>query len=256
MKKWLVYVVVLLLAGCGWGSYQVPKQDYQEKVQVLGVLPLLIDTAAPFDYPQKQTLFDLLRRSVDGRHELLVEQLREKKGYFDVRSLEGDSELLALSLLAGEKPADLAGRPQGYRYNQQSVAELARQNVVDALLIVVFSGDQIEETRRSRNLLESLKTTYNDIMATAAVVDRNGQVLWEMVGRDAVRAVLLQYADFDEAHYNKTDLVLVKNIGLAGVEKTLAETDSEGKQKLPTTYKKLFSRIASSISPGLLDSLK
>ncbi|WP_303721137.1 hypothetical protein [Malonomonas rubra] len=256
MKKWLVYGLVLFLASCGWGKYQVSKQTYQEKVQVLGVLPLLLDTAAPFDYPQKQNLFALLRRSIANKHEMLVEQLREEKGYFDVRLLAGDSELLALSLLAGEKPADPAGRPQGYHYNQQSVAEIARQNVVDALLVVVFSGEQIEESRRSRTLLESLQTTYNDIMATAAVVDRNGQVLWEMVGRDAVHAVLLQYADFDEAYYNKTDLVQVKYIDLSGIEKALGENDAEGNQKLPEVYRKLFSRIVSSISPGLLDSLK
>lgn len=257
MKRWLLYSLLLLLAGCSWGKFQVSKQDYQEKVQVLGVLPLLIDTAAHFEYPQKEPLLDLLSRSNIGKHELLVERLRQKKGYFDVRSLSGSPDLLALSLLTGANPPDSDGRPQGYQFNPQSIAELAQRNVVDALLVVVFAGTQIEETRRSRTKFESLTTRYNDIMATAAVIDRNGQVLWKLTGGDAVRAVLLQYADFDEAYYNHTDQVHVKYISLTGIEKTFDE-HPQGKEKvrLPKMYDQLFDRIVSGISPGLLDSLK
>lgn len=253
MYRWFFYGMLLLLfSGCSWGKYQIPKQDYQAKVQVLGVLPLLIDSAAPFDYPQKEALFDLLSQSIVAKHENLVERLREKKGYFDVRTLPGSSELISLSLLAGKIPADATGRPQGYFFNQAAVAELTRRNVVDALLVVVFSGEQVVETRRSRTLLESLKTTYNDIMVTAAVVDYNGETLWQLNGRDAFRALLLQYADFDEAYYNQTDLVRVKNISLAGIRKKLDET-SDGDERLPEMYDKLFDRIVSGISPGLFD---
>jgi hypothetical protein len=253
----MIYVLFFALAGCSWGQFQVPKQDYQEKVQVLGVVPILIDRAAHFEYPQKEALFDLLNRTASGKHEVLVERLREKKGYFDVRPLAGSSDLLSLSLLASEKPADEAGRPQGYQFNQQAVVELAQRNVADALLVVVFAGAQVEETRRSRNLLESLKTRYNDVLATAAVIDRNGQVLWELIGSDAFRAVLLQYADFDEAHFNRTDLVRVKNISMAGIERALAEpVGKDGAVELSEMYDELFDRIVSGISPGLLDSLK
>ena len=255
MKKLLVYLFVLLLAGCSWGKYQIPKQDYQQKVQVLGVLPLLVDTAAHFEYPQKEALLDILSRSSVDKHQLLVERLRHKKGYFDVRPLSGDAGLLALSLLTGDNPPAEDGYPLGYRFNPQAISELAQRNVVDALLVVVFSGAQVEETRRSRTLMELLTTRYNDIMTTAAVIDSNGQVLWELAGSDAYRAVLLQYADFDEAYFNRTDLVRVKNISLSGVEKVLGE-DPEKPGVLPEMYDKLFDRIVSGISPGLLDSLK
>lgn len=250
-------LLLLLLAGCGWGKYQIPKQDYQQNVQVLGVLPLLVDKATDFDYPHKEPLFDLLTRSVNGKHELLVERIRKKKGYFDVRSLAGAPDLLTFSLLSGENPRDADGRLQGYQFNPQSIAELAERNVVDALLVVVFSGARIEETRRSRTMIESLRTGYSDIMVTAAVVDQNSQVLWELTGEDAFQALLLQYADFDEAHYNQTDLVRVKNIGIGGIEKVLEEPASDdGKVGLPKMYDELFARIAAGISPGLLDSLK
>ncbi len=257
MRKWFLFgLVLLLLAGCSWGKYQVPKQDYQAKVQVLGVLPLLVDRAATFEYPQKEALLDLLARSATSKHNILVERLREKKGYFDVRPLEGSPDLLSLSLLAGEHPHAADGRPLGYQFNRDSVAELTQRNVVDALLVVVFSGAQVKEKRRSRTLLESLETRYNDVVATAAVIDRNGEVLWQLSGGDAYQALLLQYADFDEAYYNRIDLVRVKNIGLSGIEKALDGNVAVKKEgRLPEMYDKLFDRIVSGISPSLLDSL-
>lgn len=258
MKKWCyVLILFMVLTGCGSGTFNVPKQEYQTRVQVLGVLPLLVDYNSTFNYPHKDALFDMLARSATGKHEQLVERLKKKKGYFDVRALSVSPELTGLSLLSAGSPHDDAGRPLGYAFDAATVAELARQNVVDALLITVFSGEHVTETRRSRTMLETLKTGYSDVLATAAVVDRNGQVLWQMAGPDSFQALVLQYADFDEAYYNRTDLVKIKNVSLSGIEKALDEDpDKDGKTELPEMYKDLFSAIASGISPGLLDALR
>ncbi|WP_321369343.1 hypothetical protein [uncultured Desulfuromusa sp.] len=250
-------LLIIFLAGCGSGTFQVPKQEYQTRVQVLGVLPLLVDTNSTLNYPQRDNLFEILARSANGKHEYLVEALKEKKGYFDVRSLAVSPELTALSLLSAGSSHDEFGWPLGYAFDAATVAEIARQNVLDAVLVVVFSGEQIEETRRSRTKLETLTTQFSDVRATAAVIDRNGQVLWELVGPESFQALLLQYADFDEAYYNKTDLVRVKNITLSGVERVLDETpDKDGVTPLPRMYKNLFAEIASGISPNLFDSLR
>ncbi|MCW8858589.1 MAG: hypothetical protein OQK50_04025 [Deltaproteobacteria bacterium] len=258
MKKILFCsFLVVFLFGCSSGTFQVPRQEYQTRVQVLGVLPLLVDYDSALRYPQKEALLDILSRSVSGKNDLLVEQLKKKKGYFDVRALTANPEMTALSLLESGSPHDDAGRPLGYAFNVATVSELARQNVVDALLVVVFSGEQVEETRRSRTKLETLKTNYSDVLATAAVVDRNGQVLWRLAGADSFQALVLQYADFDEAYFNRTDMVQLKNIGLAGIERALEEVpDKDGTVELPEMYKDLFAEIVSGISPGLLDSLR
>ncbi len=257
MKKWLICGIALVfLFGCGSGIYQIPKKEYQSRVQVLGVLPLLVDYNSTINYPQKEVLFDLLSRSAAGKHEYLVKQLKEKKGYFDVRLLSVNPELTALSLLSGGSAHDGAGYPTGYAYDAATVGEIARQNVVDALLVVVFSGDRIQEVRRSRTKLETLDTRYSDIRATAAVIDRNGEVLWQLAGPESFQALVLQYPDFDEAYYNKTDMVRVKNISIEGVERALNESsDKKDKKALPKMYSKLFDVIASGISPGILDSL-
>ncbi|MCF6267355.1 MAG: hypothetical protein L3J57_12530 [Desulfuromusa sp.] len=257
MKKWLFCgLLIIFISGCASGKYQIPKQEYQARVQVLGVLPFLIDYNSSLTYPQKDLLFDMLARSISGKHELLVKQLKKKKGYFDVRALSVSPELTALSLLSAGSPHDESGWPQGYAFDAATISEIAKQNVVDAVLLVVFSGEQIEETRRSRTKLETLTTRYNDIRATAAVIDRNGQVLWQLAGKESFQALVLQYADFDEAYFNKTDLVRVKNISLSGIERVLDEDpDKDGVSTLPEMYKNLFSEIVSGISPSLLDYL-
>lgn len=257
MQRIICFLLLLLVAGCSQGRFQLPKQEYQAKVQVLGVLPLLIDRASPLSYPQREGLLDLLSRANVGKHEQLVAMLKGKKGYFDVRSLPGSADLLAMSVLEGLPAVDAQGRPDGFVFNSQAVAELAKQNVVDALLVVVFSGAQVEETRRSRNLMESLRTNYSDLLVTAAVVGVDGQILWQLSGADSFQALQLQYADFDEAYYNRTDQVRVKNISLTGIEPILVgEQTEENQSQLPKMYVELFDRIGSSLSPGLLDSLQ
>lgn len=256
MKKLLlVGIGVVLLSACGSGSFQVPKQEYQSRVQVLGVLPLLVDQNSRPDYPQKDILFDMLARSAKDKHKILSAQLKAKKGYFDVRTLTVNPQLTGMSMLSEGKTTDDFGRPTGYRFDPATVAEIAQQNVVDALLVVVLSGEKVTETRRSRTMLESLNTEYSDILATAAVVDRSGEVLWQMNGKDSFQFLVLQYPDFDEAYFNRTDRVQVKNISLSGLERALEEKAKKSAE-LPKVYQELFREIVSGISPGLLDSLR
>jgi hypothetical protein len=257
MKKLICTVIVsLLLSACGSGVYQISKDEYQSKVQVLGVLPVLVDRTTSIAYPQREELFDLLERSASNRQGGLVAMLREKNGYFDVRDVSLDSALIGMSLL-GERGYDETGLPTGYAFDTATVAELARRNVLDAVLIVVLSADRVTQTRRSRTKLETLHTQFEDVLATAAVIDRSGQVLWQMGGDEAFRMLMLQYPDFDEAYYNKTDLVRIKDISLAGIERGLTgEIDKQGILQQPEIYDSLFAQIVAGISPSLLDSLR
>ncbi len=256
MKKAIAFgLVVLFLTACNGGRYQLPKADYQAQVQVLGVLPLLIDRSAPINYPHLEGLYDLLERSNQGKHEELVARLKQKKGYFDVRSLPGNPDLLAMSLLVGEQPVTEAGRPKAPLLSPAAVNELLDKNVLDGLLLVIFSGAQVEEARRSRTMLESLNTRFSDIMATAVVVGRDGRLLWQLTEGDSYQALVLQYADFDEAYFNRTDQVRVKNIALSGLAPQL-QGEPDTPEELPKLYSELFDKISSGISPGLFDALR
>jgi len=248
-------VILLFLGACSSGTYNIPKQEYQSRVQVLGVVPILVDNR-PINYPHSAEIYDLLKTTAQNKHYHLTKQLRTKKGYFDVRPLDINAEMTALSLLAGGGTYDESGRPLGYQFDPATVSALARQNVVDALLVVVFSGEQIEENRRSRTKLESLRTTYSSIQATAQVVDRDGNTLWELTGADSYMAVNLQYPDFDEAHFNRTNQVHVKNISVAGAERIISDGENADTAEPSRMYRELFSTIAAAISPGLLDQLR
>ncbi|MFO7577428.1 MAG: hypothetical protein R6W66_06840 [Pelovirga sp.] len=247
-------MLLVLLSACASGTYNVPKREYQSRVQVLGVVPLLVDSR-PLNYPESAAVYAMLRRSAQETHLQLAEQIRSKRGYFDVRPLQINADLVGLSLLAGGGTHDETGRPLGYRLDRATVAELARQNVVDALLVVVLSGEQVEETRRSRTRLESLRTTFSGIYATAVVVDREGEVLWAMAGSESYPAVPLQYPDFDEAYYNRAAAVAVKNISLKGAERIIAGEQSLDAPELSKMYIEMFGAIASGISPRLFGSL-
>lgn len=256
MKRVMVGLAILLfLSACSSGTYNIPKREYQSRVQVLGVVPILVDSR-PLNYPHSAEIYKLLKDTAQNKHYHLTEQLRTKKGYFDVRPLDINPDMTALSLLAGGGTYDDSGRPLGYQFDAATVSALARQNVVDALLVVVFSGEQIEENRRSRTKLESLRTSYSSIQATAKVVDRDGKVLWELTGADSYMTVNLQYPDFDEAHFNRTNQVHVKNISVVGAERIITEGEGVDSAEPARMYRELFSTIASAISPGLLDSLR
>ena len=254
-RMFLVIVILLFLGACSSGTYNIPKREYQSRVQVLGVVPILIDSR-PIKYPHSDEVYNLLKTSAQNKHYHLTEQLRAKKGYFDVRPLDINPDMTALSLLAGGATHDDMGRPLGYQFDPATVSALARQNVVDALLVVVFSGEQIEENRRSRTKLESLRTSYSSIQATAKVIDRDGKILWELTGADSYMAVNLQYPDFDEAHFNLTNQVHVKNISVAGAERIISDGEKPDTAEPSRMYRELFSTIAGAISPGLLDSLR
>ncbi|HKJ04669.1 MAG TPA: hypothetical protein VJ974_03650 [Geopsychrobacteraceae bacterium] len=244
----------LLLAGCSGGVYKVPKDEYRKQVKTLGVLPIIVDDGSSIKHSQRDEIFSLLRRTAVGKIESAIEPLRKKKGYFDVRYVgENPQQLLRTLVIGPLPPVEGSGLPAGYRFSAQAASQIIEQKVVDALLVVIVSGVEHEERRRSRNKLETLLTVYNDIMATATVIDAQGRVLWEMAGEEAYRLLELQYPDFDEAYFNKTDEVAVKEITLAGLERTLTVEQKEGQPPIiAPAYQGLINQVVDGLSPSLL----
>jgi hypothetical protein len=247
----------LLLTGCGGGVFKVSRDEYRSQVKTLGVLPIIVDEQSPIRHAQRDGIVSLLRRTAVGKVEASIEELRQKKGYFDVRYVGEDPRKLRRQLIVGPLPAlEKSGLPGGYRFAADAAQQLIEQKVVDALLVVVLAGVEHEETRRSRNQLETLTTTYNDIMATAMVIDARGRVLWEMTGEKAYPLLALQYPDFDEAYHNKTDLVTLKEITLGGLERALTvEQKPDQPPRMAPAYRSLIDQLVAGLSPSLLTSL-
>lgn len=255
----VVLLVSLLLSACGGGFFKIPKEEYRQTVRTLGVLPLVVDEGATITHPERQGVLELLRRTSSGKQERLVELIRERKGYFDVRPVEADPGQLFASLVRGS-----ALRGQGdqlyrhYDFDPAAVASLTQKHVVDALLIVVLNGVERQEKRWDRVHLNYLEANYNAVQATAAVVLPTGEIIWEYPGSATEALLPLQYPDFDEAYYNRTEEVRVKFITLAGLDRTLSEEEGGlfGGSAFSRRYQKLFSDLAGALQPGLLNPFK
>jgi hypothetical protein len=253
----LIAVLATLLTACGAASFKVDKEEYRQRVRTLGVVPLLVDGNSRLEHPQAQEVADLLRRTSSGQYKHLVEMLKEQKSYFDVRPVAGDGVSLFGRLVQERVWQEGAhGFYHHYRFNSQTIAELARQNSTDALLVIVLNGAVRHGKRWDRTRLSYLEAPFNSVLATAAVVLPSGEVLWEYQGREPF--LDLQYPAFDEAYYNQNEEVATHFITLAGLERYF---QVPGRKWLRDTtlakpYQELFDQLAAELKPGLLNPFK
>ena len=260
MRRFVWCLLPFLLVACGSGNYKIAKDEYRERVRILGVVPLLVDAGSTINHPERQQVIDLLRRHNAGKAEDLIDMLRAQKGYFDVRAVSGDPAQLFANLVKGSTL-----RNQGpalyrrYQFNTAAVAALADANVVDGLLIVIANGVERTENRRDRGpLLGYLEAPYNPILMTATVVLPSGEIAWEYAGAPGENFLPLQYPAFDEAFYNKTDEVMIKYISIPGLERALTESEKSifGRTGLPKPYEEFFEQLASAMHPGFFLPLR
>jgi hypothetical protein len=255
MRYLALSLTVLFLAACSGGTFLIPKKDYQQQVKTLGVLPLLVDHGTSIQHPQRDEIFKLLDRHSAGKEQKLVELLRASKAYFDIRSLAGNPDHLFRQLISGsELVGDGGALYRSYRFNPAGTSVLARDVVVDALLVVVLNGLDKVETRRDRNLVDYLEASFNSIQASAYIVLPDGKVVWEYPGSGSEKFLDLQYPDFDEAYHNKTDEVRVKFISVPGLDRTLGEQAGGvfSRGTYPKPYNDLFKGISAALKPGLI----
>lgn len=255
MGRVIVLLLVVLLSGCSGGSYLLPKKEFHSKVKTLGVVPLLVAPGTLPNHPQSNEVLTLLTRQNVDKEKRLVELLRKEKNYFDVREVAGDPGSLSRHLLEGEEIVGEGSQIyRQYRFNAAEVKKLTDDHIVDGLLVVILSGMERVESRRDRTLLSYLDASYQTIQVQAVVVLPDGRVVWEYPGKGSENFLDLQYPDFDEAYYNKTDKVKLRYITLPGLERTLAEEKNDlfSSDSYPKPYADLFKHLSDSLGSGLL----
>ncbi|MEJ2199469.1 MAG: hypothetical protein P8X63_00415 [Desulfuromonadaceae bacterium] len=260
MQRWLLMVlsVVLILMGCS-GPFTIPKKQYRERVRTLGVVPLLLDEASQIDHPERDRVVEMLRYYNQVTPGILIDELKASKHYFDIRAIPGDGRDFFRRLVV-----DRRVRGEGdaqhleYVFNGAEIASLGERYVVDGLLLLIFNGIEREETRWDRTKLTYLTARYNVILVSALVIAPNGQVLWEYYGKPGESFLPLQYPEFDEAYHNKTDEVKIRFITIPGLERTLAERETElfGEGSWPRLHKELYEELAAKLSPGFINPLR
>ncbi|KIH75938.1 hypothetical protein SAMN05660860_02759 [Geoalkalibacter ferrihydriticus] len=246
-------VLVLFLAGCQSGTYKIPREEFTQQVRTLGVLPILIDEDSSIQHPQGEEVLALLRRHSAAREERLIQILRDGGGFFDVRHVNQDPRRLSQRLLVARE-ADDGGLP--YDFSASTARQIADELVVDALLVVTLHGREVVERRWDRTRLNFLEAPYNNVLAAAVVIDRDGQILWRLDEGAGAKFLALQYPDFDEAFYNKADAVRLKFLTPQGVERTLEEPGGGllARSTYPKLYAEVFERIGRSLKPGVIRS--
>lgn len=254
--RWILVLVCLVMTACSGSFFRVSQEEYRERVQTLGVVPILVDADSNFNHPKRSELVALLRQHNAGKEDPLVETLRAEKGHFDVRAVQaGDASSLHRLLDRSQRVEADKRTYRSYSFDPREVSKLASREVVDALLVTVMYGEKRREKRWERNTVPTnyLETDYNVVAVTAAVVTPEGEVLWEFPGMTEGPFLHLQYPAFDEAHFNHRKKVRVRDITIEGLDRALSESGKGlfSRDDFSRRYRALFDDLAASLDPGL-----
>lgn len=251
----LLFVVATML-GCAQNRFNVPAEYFAEKVRVLGVAPILIDTESDINYPQKDLLISLISDLNRKYEPMLVRKLQGTGNFYAVTPLTDDPHQLLNTLMARREKRDDANIQYNKHFwkNDEIVAYI-KKNRLDAVMVLVVSGLTKTSKLYSSNLLTSLETNFNYLMITAQIVGPDGTVLWEYPNfRGQLLTyyplVNLQYPDFSESEANLSRSTVLRFKSLDGIRRTLEQKKSDWllrETQEPEVYGKLFDEMTSLI---------
>lgn len=216
-----------LVGGCAHNYYNLPQDAVAEKVKVLGVVPIVVDTDSDIRHPQREELITLLTNVNRSFERDLLRLVKNTNSFYTVTLLDADPKAVFTStLFRRERRDDAAIQYNKYFWKEDALADFMRKNSLDAVMFVVVSGITRPDKISSANLLDSLTTDYNFLVMTAQIVDAKATILWEYPNfrqRTLSYSPLmnLQYPDFDEAKANMSPRVQVKFKTLEGIRRSL-----------------------------------
>lgn len=229
MKKLLLGVLLLstFMAGCARNYYNVPTENFAEKVKVLGVAPIFMDAESDIKHPQKDQLLQLVADLNRKYEPQLVRKLKTTGNFYTVTLLDSEPRRLFESFLfRREKRDDATVQYNKYFWKNDDLRNYIQKNNLDAVMLITVSGLTKPEKIYSSNLLTSLETDYNYLTLTAQILDANGTILWEYPNfrRRLLKyspLINLQYPDFSESDANLVKKTEVKFKTIDGIRRTL-----------------------------------
>ena len=249
----LLFVAATML-GCAQNHFNIPAENYAEKVKVLGVAPIFIDTDSDINYPQKELLVQIIADLNRKYEPLLVRKLQGTGNYFAVTLLADEPRQLFGSLIARrEKRVDANTNYNKYFLKNDEVGAYIKKNRLDAVMVIVVSGLAQTSKIYSSNLLTSLETNFNFLTLTAQILGPDGTVLWEYPnfrGRllPYYPLVNLQYPDFSESDANVSRKTEVRFKTPDGIRRTLEQKKNDlflRETQEPDVYGRLFDEMTS-----------
>jgi hypothetical protein len=254
------FAVLLFVAGtmlgCAQNHFNVPTDNFAQKVKVLGVAPIMIDNDSDLAYPQKDQLISLIT-DLNRKYEPLLTKKLQSTGNFYAVTLLGDEprQLFTTMMARREKRDDANTQYNKFFWKNDEIAAYIKKNRLDAVMVVVVSGLSKTSKIYSSNLLTSLETNFNFLTLTAQILSADGTVLWEYPnfrGRllPYYPLVNLQYPDFSESEANLSRKTEVRFKSLDGIRRTLEQKKSDWllrETQEPEVYGRLFDEITSLI---------
>lgn len=267
MKRLFIglFIVAGTMLGCAQNHFNIPSENYAEKVKVLGVAPILIDADSDIVYPQKELLIPLIADLNRKYEPLLVRKLQGTGNYYAVTILADEPQQLFSSLVARrEKRDDANTQYNKYFWKKDEIGEYIKKNRLDAVMVVVVSGLTKTSKIFSSNLLTSLETNFNFLTMTAQIIGPDGTVLWEYPnfrGRllPYYPLVNLQYPDFSESEANVSRKTEVRFKSLDGIRRYLELKKSDmlfRETPEPEVYGRLFDEITSLAKHSIVKQAK
>jgi len=235
MKRLLMLCVLLATAvtGCSQNRFNIPAENFAERVKALGIAPIMIDADSDIKHPQKDLLITLVTETNRKYEQQFVRKLKATGNFYTTALLDGDPQGLFGRLLARrEKRDDATILYNKYFWKNDELRDYIRKNNLDAVMLLVVSGLTKSDKEISYGQLKSLKTDYNYLYLTAQILDANGTILWEYPNfRQSFPSysplINLEYPDFNEAEANLTTNVIVKFKTIEGIRRTLDQKSKD-----------------------------
>jgi len=258
LQTFMFLLITFLSFGCSNNYYNIPKENFEKKVKILGVAPIFVDSESDIRHPEKDALIYLIKEQNRKNEKELVALLRETGTFFSVRLLDDDADKLFNNILfRRERRDDASVVYNKYFYKLPELKELVTKSGVDAVMFTVVSGLTREDTFRSSNLINYLKSDYNFLVMTSQIFDKDGNILWEFPNfrenSPSQPAFLgLQYPNFEEAKANYTDYVDIKYKTIPGLTRALNQTEDSslpGGGKVSKIYLSVFNNMVDLLKP-------
>jgi hypothetical protein len=231
MKILLIFCMLLavFVAGCSQNHFNVPAENFADRVRALGVAPIFVDANSDIRHPQKDELIALVAEINRKYEQQFVRKIKATGNFFTTVLLDGDAQDIFGKLFARrERRDDATILYNKYFWKDDELRNYLRKNNLDAVMLLVVSGLTRSDKITSVGQLTSLTSDYNYLIMTAQIIDANGTILWEypnfrqrIPGYDPL--INLEYPDFNEAEANHSSTANVKFKTIEGIRRALEQ---------------------------------
>ena len=256
MKNLIVLCVLLatVVTGCSQNHFNIPSENFAEKVRSLGVIPIMVDADSDIKHPQKDQLIAVVTETNRKYEQQLVRKLKATGNFYTIALLDGDAQNIYGKLYSRRELRDDASiQYNKYFWKNDELRDYIQKNNLDAVMLLVVSGLTKKDKITSLTQFKTLTSDYNYLIMTAQILDANGAILWEypnfrqrLVSYDPL--INLEYPDFNEAEANQTTSTQVKFKTIEGIRRTLDQKRKDWlfrETQEPEVYGKQFDEIIS-----------